>query len=505
MSPISLRSFHERPYSTRLGGIVYLPEAPPDYAFLGAADVLRQRLHLLPEDIAAHIRSSPTDQQMRLWVDIAGREAAWPARGVPQWFHALPDPYRREAERAYAIHAAEDPNIALGFPYTRLGGYIVDLGWDGMLGSAFQLFRLGRLQRIRQLAWLTQPVLPQDAHDIYPARYDHNRLSHVEDVAAVANLLGHGLGLSETEVRTLTLAAMTHDARTPAGGDTTKLLDRDYFDEDKHYGELLTRDGMAEFLRAFDIDPAFLTATVQGEGLLGTLLDLADKTAYLSRDAVSFHYRFRNQLLDCAEGEAVHALLIQRPDVCAAWRSAELRDGKLVFRDPEALAEMLRLRVLLFRCLYWHPGARYTEWIVSHIVLRHLVESGEVRKEQLLEWTDYELDQRVGSLTELRFGGFGYGDPVFEGFDDAASAEARRDELQKDDENCVTIETLPPKVGSGTKFLVLGPGKRKPLPLAEAYPELAGPIDALARVVQPHRLYWVPRGSLPDHLRAIIP
>ncbi|TAK05669.1 hypothetical protein EPO33_00785 [Patescibacteria group bacterium] len=486
--------------ATRLGDITYLPEEPSPHAFIGAHEVIQQRLDRLPPELAADIRAHPRDLYIRMAVETAAHLAAWPPHGVPQWFDALPEAYRREAERQYAIHATEDPNIALGFPYTRLGGYVVDLDERGMLGQAYHLFRLQRLNFIRQLAWLTQPVLPQDAHDIYPARYEHNRLSHVEDVAAVANLLGHGLGLSETEVRTLTLAAMTHDARTPAGGDTTKLLDRDYFDEDKHYGELLARDGVADFLREFGIDAAFLTATVQGEGLLGTLLDLADKTAYLSRDAASFHYRFRNELADCPEGQAVHDLLIKRPDVCAAWRCAEVRGGKLVLRDPEALAEMLRLRALLFRSLYFHPGARYTEWIVSHIVLRHLVKSGEIRKEDLLEWNDQELDLHVQRYTNFGLGSV-FGDPVYEGFDDEASAEARRTELLADNENCVTIERLPAKIGSGTKFLVLGPRKRKPLPLAEAYPELAAPVDALARVVQPYRLYWVPTDSLPGRLR----
>lgn len=499
MTSLDLRSFSDRYEATRLGEITYLPEAPSAYAFLGAADVLRQRLDRLPPELAAQIRARPTDQSMRLWVELAAREAAWPARGVPAWFRELPEPYRREAERAYAIHAVEDPNIVLGFPYTRLGGYVVDLDTHGMLGQAYRLFGLRRLQWIRQLAWLTVPVLPQDAHDIYPARYEHNRLSHVEDVAALANLLAHGLGLPETGRRVLTLAAFTHDARTPAGGDTTKLLDKDYFDEDKHYAALLAGEAMAAFLGGWGIDRARLVATVHGVGLLGTLLDLADKTAYLSRDATCFHFRYRDAILDCAEGEAVHELLLARPDVCAAWRGAALVEGQLVFRDPEALAALLRLRALLFRCLYFHPGARYTEWIVSHLVLRRMVEWGAVRKADLLRWTDQQLDRRVIQHTRQSIG-ISFGDPTYEGFDDEVSAQKRRLRLRAQGERCVTIERLPRRVKSGTHFQVLDP-HGSPAPLAAAYPDLAAPIDALCRVIHPYRLYWVRQESLPDHLR----
>lgn len=503
MTNIDLRSFSNRPYATRLGDIVYMPEAAPPHAFVGAQEVLLERLDRLPTDLADIIRGQSHPLLIRTAVMIAASNEAFPFRSAaPAWFAELPEPYRRDAEREWANHSIEDSNVVLGFRFARLGGYVVDFDDTGLLGGAYDLFRLYRLGGVRQLGWLTQPLLQQDMPNMYPMRFEHHRLIHVWDVAALANLLGHGLNLPTEDMRTLTLAAATHDARTPAGGDTTKLLDRDFFDEDAHYGELLVGDKMTAFLGRFGIDPARPIDTVHGKGLLGSLLDLADKTAYLCRDAFWFHMRLEEEILDCEEGVAIHGMLKDSPAPCDAWRSAELRNGQLVLTDVEALARMLKLRALLFRALYWHPGARFTEFIVSHLVLRHLFETGEITREKLLEWNDQELDKRIEKYTLQKFG-VSFGEPVYEGFDTLAAAEACRDELHAAGERYVMIETLPPRIKSGTHFRVIDP-RGESRPLVEAYPELAAPVDALARVINPFRLYWVPWDTLPEHLRRIL-
>jgi hypothetical protein len=208
---------------------------------------------------------------------------------------SMPEPYRIEALRAWGERSIEDPMIVPSFPYTGLGGYVVDVDSETLIGGAFAAFNLSRLSDIRQLAWLTIPVLDEDRKeaDYYPMRHEHTRLVHVLDVAALVTALIAKLELSSCEANTLVLAAITHDARTPAGGDTTKLIDRKFFDEDLHYAELLDGEGVPELLERFNVPRQLLVETVHGKGVLGRLLDVADKTAYLSRDASIFHQRVR--------------------------------------------------------------------------------------------------------------------------------------------------------------------------------------------------------------------
>lgn len=501
MEKIDLRTFHKRVDAVRLGQVVYMPHAPTESDFCGAYDVLMQRLDRLPGEMAERIIDYKFPFYARAVVCDAARDAAWPAADKPDWFGCLPDAFRREAEREWATHVIEDPNILLGFEFAGLGGYAVDLDMAGMLGAAYHDFDLGRLQRIRQLAWLTTPVLPQDRPGVIPFRFEHNRLNHVWDVAAIANLLAFGLELSDSDTATLVLAAATHDARTPAGGDTTKLLDRDYFDEDKHYPELLDKFDSAKLLGEYGIVREKLVRTVLGQDLLGRLLDLADKTGYLARDAFWFHFRFRSDVHDDEEGNAIHDVLRRRPDACAAWHHAAVVDGKLVFTDAESLALMLKLRALLFRALYFHPAARFTEFIVSHLILRHLYDCGQISRRDLLAWGDDELDRMVERYGTLGFGD-NYGEPLHEGFTDQAAAEMRRQELIDQGEICVMLETLPERIKSGTDFLVMT--NDGPRTLRDAVPDLSAPVDALAMTVNRYRLYWVPRETIPDGIMKLL-
>lgn len=499
---VNLRTFHQRTKATRLGDITYLPNEAPRYEWPGQLDVLQNNLTQLPSRLASQLQNANGTSMANLFISAAAAKAAAPgAEKTPRWFKHLPDAFRRNAEREYAIHAAEDPQIVLGMPFTNLGGYIIDIRNDTLLGRAFQHFKLYRLIHIRQLAWLTSPVLPQDQPGVIPFRFDHHRLSHSWDVAAIANLLGYGVELALTDRTTLTLAAATHDARTPAGGDTTKILDRDFFDEDKHYPQLLASAEGQTFLHETGIAHDALCQTILGKGTLGRLLDIADKTAYVSRDAFWFHQRVNDEITESDEGGAVHELLTQHPDVCHIWRNVSLINGQPVFRDAQALARFLRLRVLLFRALYFHPASRFTEFIVGHLVLKHLVATKTITFNDLLRWTDTDLDRRVEVFGHLGYEN-NYGEPVHEGFDDEAQAKQRERELRDAGEICVMIETMPKRVSSGMSYLVQTPSG--PQSLADAKPKLAQPIDALARVIHPYRLYWVPRDTLPPRIRDIL-
>jgi hypothetical protein len=415
----------------------------------------------------------------------------------------LPSVYRQSAARSWALHALDDPINVPSFPFSGLGGYVVDLDAHGLLGRAFQLFGLARLHGIRQLGWLTTPLLSEAERTTIPLRFDHTRLTHVFDVAAIANLLATSVGLSSSDAATLVLAAITHDARTPAGGDTTKLLDPDFFDEDLHYAELLDQPGISALLADAAIDRERLVSTVQGEGYLGRLLDIADKTAYVSRDAWWYHRRFGNNMSETEEGTQIHSLLRTHPrDACEAWKSVVRVGNDIAFTDPDALGRFLLLRALLFRALYWHPAARFAEFIVAHVICRHLYETGVVSRSQLLTWTDDELDAHIDPYRLTWFTEM-FGTPRCEGFDTAPAAEHRRQVLLEQGERFVLIEHWPRRLKTGTSFFITD-GTESLRPFSVVAPDAAAAIESIAEVQYPHRLYWVPEDTVPPRLMKLL-
>ncbi len=509
MVRINLRSFTRQSDCVRVGGFTYLPHAPTYSQLQKGVTQLFRHQNGLPEDLVRELSQLARGQRTPLFVTPRVLRAAqdgmeW-LKGSPPWTERLPSAFRRYLGVHWGLtESSENPICVPHFVFSGLGGYVVDLG-HSLMGGAFRNFNLPRLGQIRQLGWLGVPLLSMDlpeGHTLIRVPCEHNRLTHVWDVAALANLIGHAASLAPEDVATLVLAAATHDARTPAGGDTTKFLDPAALDEDRNYPELLMRFNADAFLGSHGIVRERLIAAVQGQGLLGALLDIADKTAYVARDAWAYDRRF-GDIVASEEQETVHALLHARGDACGAWQSLTVRDGVPVFTDPEGLARFLHLRALLFRGFYHHPAARFTECIVSYLVLRHLVDTQQISLRDLLEWTDPELDHRIRQFMRPGYG-VDFGEPRYEGYDDLASAERRRAELLATGERCVMIEPWYPQIKTGTDWLVVqrrGPAR----PLRECAPSLAAPIDALARVIKPFRLYWVARAELPSELLAILP
>lgn len=496
---IDLRTFCTLQDAVRVGDIIYLPHEPLPHEFAGANGALKTHLAQLPRELAERIKSEENSMLIQMFLESeAGSEGGY-MRAQPTWTMALPSVYRRSAARSWALHALDDPINVPSFPFSGLGGYVVDLDAHGLLGRAFQLYGLGRLQGIRQLGWLTTPFFSDAERSTVPLRFDHTRLTHVFDVAAIANLLAASVGLSSSDTATLVLAAITHDARTPAGGDTTKLLDPDFFDEDLHYAQLLEQPGIAVLLADATIDRERLVSTAQGEGYLGRLLDIADKTAYVSRDAWWYHRRFGNNMSETAEGTQIHSLLrTHARDACSAWQSVVRVGNEIAFTDPDALGRFLLLRALLFRTLYWHPAARFTEFIVAHVICRHLYETGVVSREQLLTWTDAELDACIDPYRLTWFSEM-FGTPRCEGFDTAPAAEHRRQALLEQGERFVLIEHWPRRLKTGTSFSVAdGTGSLRPFSVVA--PDVAAAIESVAEVQYPHRLYWVPEDAVPPRL-----
>lgn len=383
--------------------------------------------------------------------------------------------------------------VVLAAPFTR-APYVVLNG--GLCDQAIQAFGLWRLMHIRQLGYLHDPMVTDVTTSTLAQRFPHRRFVHVLDVCALLTLMCRNNGISGGMRATARLAALTHDALTPAGGDTIKLIDPAAFDEDACYPELLEHYDGSALTSRHDINPALLIATVQGAGVLGTLLDIADKLAYVSRDLDCYLSRY------APDGLATHpeayerfaALVATHGAVCDVWDAVGVEDGRVIVYDAERLANFLEVRALLFREFYLHPDARRRAFLIAHTVAKFLYKTGELSREDFLRMTDDDLDARIAHTIGIKTLANGWNGLKYtshcEIFPTILEARTRERELLERGTTFTLVEDLSTLVKPATHYLVAH-ARGDAIPLTEALPQRATDIHAICAIPKPIRLYWI--------------
>ena len=388
---------------------------------------------------------------------------------------------------------SEAIQINLNLPHTGFG-YALN---EGFSMDAIRKFNVLRLNEIPQLARLSDPDIVPDKVAV-SAPFTHSRYAHTLDVLACASVIlnNNREHLTENEVRTGQLATISHDALTPAGGDTTKMIDREAFDEDLNYPSLFEKPEIRAFCATWNIEPQKLQSVIQNEGVLGEMLDFADKLAYTSRDTEGFvgddsesPWTPRWDLLQARPH--VETFLIEHPKALNVWESIVVRDGHLVCTNPERLETFLKLRALMFRHLYTNPRARYNESLIVSLQLQYLYETKKLAKEDLLRMDDNDLRR----ILDEECGGAWYDDlsgtrePTYEVFDTLEEARERAKSLLEEGHTYVRTEDASNFFKSGTHFRVTTPDR--PQPFEDVYPDKANEIRQMGATIDPIRVYYL--------------
>ncbi|TSC73975.1 MAG: Uncharacterized protein G01um101433_1120, partial [Parcubacteria group bacterium Gr01-1014_33] len=292
----------------------------------------------------------------------------------PDWIEEISDDAKRHLRHNAAVQGIlpsfEPLAIVPSLPHTGIS-YIVRE--EGLLEKLIRAFGIWRLANIRQLGFLQDPIVTSSGARGYSLDFPHTRYCHVLDVTAIMTLMLHNNFLDPVLIHTGMMAAITHDTETPAGGDSIKFIDPEAFDEDKNYPQLLKKVDWSAIQKEYQIPEDLLIDTIQNQGALGTMLDLADKMAYVARDATS--YLSRTQpfgTIAYPEGyRNIAQLLNQFPFICGVWETAKIIRDETVITDAKKLIAFLKLRALLFRELYHHPGARFKEFLLGTTVLEY--------------------------------------------------------------------------------------------------------------------------------------
>ncbi len=377
------------------------------------------------------------------------------------------------------------------FPLTG-AGYLVAPG--GLVNDAIDSLGLWRLQGVRQLATLHPPnqaVCPAEPH---PCRFAHTRLLHVSNVCALITLMANNAELPAWQTRHAKVAALAHDKLTPAHGDAVKMIDPPSFDEDANVRQAFADAKAEAFLKRHSLDVDLLVRAIQGGGVLGRLLNIADKIAYVADDVVNYlaacdpngSADYKRAYLEMA------AFVGERRLVCGLWDCVRLSTGQAYFEDAARLADFLTLRAMAFRDIYRSASMRHYEVFIDRVVVGHLYRAGQLTAADLLRMADTELDAVVAE-----FIGVGQiirsphllGDITVESFANVAEAKAREEVLLRErGSSLLTVLDVIGRISPATDLPVLGSDGRV-LPLRDAYPQLAAPAEEIVRIDKPVRLH----------------
>lgn len=522
--------------NTSIGDIVYLPEKWMSKARLGSfgawlkkqqwfLEILtrRNQTSLMQLD-SVYLGSLGISTLSHEWMNPSdnGPMILQGSQREPEWVQLLPKDAQRQIWKDYAIGGGIEPFAILPhFPFMGFG-YIVQnegdrgLGWS-MANEAACVFNLHRLQGVKQLGFMRDPVGLENDRSLLTLPFQHTRYCHSLDAFAIATLLGENCKLTDEEKRVLSLAGLVHDARTPAGGDSTKLVDPAEFDEDIHFPEFLKGFEWEEFQAKWNIDSKLLVETVLGNGILGSLLDIADKTSYISRDAFAYlgmkvaGKKRRNSSPDHIDDDVfstglytINDLINRHPNITALWEVTRIIQGKVVITDPDRLTNLLRLRALLFRELYYNPFSRFYEYLLGKGVTKILYERGEITAQELLFhndlWLERKADKFFGDSHILtKFHNLAHS--RIEEFHDYTSACRRAAEFDGERDTIVIVDDFQHVSNSATKrFWVKDRGQI--VKFNEARPRTAEQIDRIMTFPSIKRLYFfhstdlgIPSGS----------
>lgn len=436
---------------------------------------------------------SPAALLMRL-EDMFKEE--WLRKGEdPSWLEELPLQLKQFLRSSWHYYGEyfEPFAILQRLPYSDTYGFAVREG--GFIESICAAFKLWRLRRIHQLGFLSYPIRGGTGHRGLGFRFHHTRFAHTLEVAFLMTILMINAGADERELRIGQLAALLHDALTPAGGDSVKAIDPENLDEEKGIETLLAKTSeWPQLKKELAIQEEDVIRIIQGEGVMGALLDVADKVSYVSRDLSLIvppdHHRDRGWRSDSFL--EIVGLTTGRPGICAVWDDVRIAGKQVCFTNPYKLGDFLILRAMLFRDLYHSPHTRFFEIVAGQVVVGYLYHTGWINADVLRGIVDDQLADGLAqqgiysvmswlpsSLIEI------------EEFNTLPAAKAREQELIAEGKLFVIIEDLEKMANPATDLLVLTPREETVRPFKGVFPEQARLIESILTPAKPVRLYYL--------------
>lgn len=274
--------------------------------------------------------------------------------------------------------------------YNRPGLFESERGLD--LNTSREVYRkaarilpLERLQGLRKLGFLS---VIQRGGDIRDFRgFDHDALEHTLLVPRAAELILEEAGFPENIINEVIVAGLLHDIALPAGGEAVVRLDPENLDEENHWRDVLSREQLFQLIFDLGLDPVHISMAIKNNGIVGKVLDIADRIAYTTVDS-SYFYGKRNA-----------------PPYLYKTVKIDVETGTVYFDYPEALGKFLQLRAENHFNVYNHPVNKGADFMIRTL-LRPLYSTDGTKPlspSRLRQMTDDDLCEVLQEVYQLPF------------------------------------------------------------------------------------------------------
>src|SRR6185369_16395731 len=250
-------------------------------------------------------------------------------------------------------------------------------------------FSLEKQQKKRQLTWIEALIRPPTFENPLDTRWDHTLQVTALTEAILRQNKGEKGAEWDKKIKTGVVAAWVHDIATPAFGDVSMKVEPDKLDEEANWEKVIGEEGYAFFDR-HGLDPAEITTTIVNGGILGEVLDIADRIAYTTSDI----YRFQHgvgQDVRVGRGAALLDYAAEHPDVGDIYKDVRVQGDQVYFENPERLAAFLKMRALLRRDFVEHPETQGRDIAIGNLIRRYLEQPGGLTLDRLREMGDIDL------------------------------------------------------------------------------------------------------------------
>lgn len=286
----------------------------------------------------------------------------------------IPEFKSSDMESGAGIHAPGATPEQLGedemfirLPFSDLKSWIYD---NEILFQAFMHLPIPRLGRVKQLSYLAY-VGPQPETQLLH-EFHHTREEHSLIVAKIGEAILRNNGAPEELVDKASVMFLAHDMATPALGDAIKNLDKPNLDEEDNWEKVMDNRAWA-FFDQVGITRDEMDDTIHNRGLLGRVLDIADRISYVMLDA----NQLVNDLILDTQKEDVHSegyrgnlerVLREDPRVGDIYKDivVDFDSDDIYFKDPQRLGRFLEIRALLTKNLYMHPVSQARDQLVRN-------------------------------------------------------------------------------------------------------------------------------------------
>lgn len=381
-------------------------------------------------------------------------------------------------------------DIKVTVPHSHLSRWLPE---DSVFAEAVKRLPVARLSGIKQLSFLS--YYGPAPESTYFMQYSHTRFEHSLDTGLISGEIGLRNGLDLPTITKLQIAGLCHDLGTPAYGDAIKLLDKANLDEEGHWQELLDKQGI-EFLEKLGLTPEELSVLIKNGGLLGRVLDIADRISYVARDVYGILGRHHFRININSYLLQLQNIISRYPHIGDIYQDICLdpKTEDIVFTDVERLAAFLWLRAHLHQKMYQHPTNMGRDLFVATIIkpFYSVTDASKLTPKKLRTMTDEDLmrfvinqykpknisSSQIASLLANWY-------PMYKAFDDEERAHEEVDKLSRGGATVLGVRECK-GFDPGTNYKVIQ--GRKIVPFGEADPATNNELE---RIVESNKGFFV--------------